>query len=146
MSEQKKMEQENMPVEPIEHMIDRLGVTSVFGPPQKEGNVTIIPVAKVNVGFGYGFGRGTAPATMGREMEPKGPQGGPTPEGSGGGGGAGGGSTPVGYIEITPESVSFRPIVDETRLGIAGIAMGAWSVYWTFRTLGALIRLLTKKR
>ncbi len=145
MSEQKKMEQENLPVEPIERMIDRMGVGSVFGPPQKEGNVTIIPVAKVNVGFGYGFGRGTAPAAMGREMEPKGQEG-PTPEGSGGGGGAGGGSIPVGYIEITPEGVNFRPIIDETRMGIAGITMGAWAVYWTFRTLGALIRLLSKKR
>ena len=45
-------------LEPIEKMVDGLGVGAVFGEPIKEGGVTVIPVAEVRFAFGYGYGSG----------------------------------------------------------------------------------------
>jgi uncharacterized spore protein YtfJ len=71
-------------LEPIEKMVDGLGVNVVFGEPIREGGVTVVPVAEVRFAFGYGYGSGRG---RGEETE-----GGPSAaeEGSGGGNGAGG--------------------------------------------------------
>ena len=70
-------------LEPIEKMVDELGVGAVFGEPIREGDVSVVPVAEVRFAFGYGYGSG-----RGHSEEA---QGGPrTDEGSGGGSGAGG--------------------------------------------------------
>ena len=42
-------------IKPIEKLLEQLKVDTVFGKPVKEGEVTIIPVAEVKVGFGYGY-------------------------------------------------------------------------------------------
>ncbi|MFQ5342439.1 MAG: spore germination protein GerW family protein [Anaerolineae bacterium] len=115
--------------QPIEQMLERLSVDAVFGEPTTEGGVTIIPVAEVGAGFGYGFGWGQAP---GETAE--------TGEGGGGGGGAGGRARPVGCIQISPDGVTFQPINDETRIALAGIAMGAWAVFWISKTIRACAR------
>jgi uncharacterized spore protein YtfJ len=67
-----------------------------FAPPQKHGDLTVIPVAKVRSGFGSGFGAG----------RPKGQ------ESMQGGVGVGGtlSVTPVGYIEVKEGMARFRPI------------------------------------
>ncbi len=49
-------------LEPIEKMVDGLGVGAVFGEPIREGGVTIVPVAEVRFAFGYGYGSGGAVA------------------------------------------------------------------------------------
>jgi hypothetical protein len=49
-------------LEPIEKMVDALGVGAVFGEPIREGDVTVIPVAEVRFTFGYGYGSGRAVA------------------------------------------------------------------------------------
>lgn len=108
-------------VEPIGHMLERLNVNAVFGEPTQEGDVTIIPVAEIGVGFGYGYGFGRGPSGEG--------------EGEGGGGGAGGRARPVGYVRITPDGVTFEPIMDQSRIALAGIAMGAWSIFWISKTM-----------
>ena len=41
-------------LEPIEKMVDELGVGAVFGEPIREGSVTVVPVAEVRFAFGYG--------------------------------------------------------------------------------------------
>lgn len=92
--------------EEIRKILGRLGARAVFGKPVKQGNVTVIPVAEVHLGFGFGKGPGKASAT-------------------GGGGGGGGGAKPRGYLTIRDGSVAYRPIVDVTRLGMAGLAFGA---------------------
>jgi len=122
--------------QPIEQMLERLGVNAVFGKPTKEGDVTVIPVAEIGVGFGYGHGWGQSPGSVVEGVqETAGPA-----VGGGGGGGGGGRARPVGYIRITPESVRFEPILDETRIALAGIVLGAWSVFWISRAIRACAR------
>jgi|SRR5215207_4766655 uncharacterized spore protein YtfJ len=120
-------------LEPIEKMVDGLGVGAVFGEPIKEGGVTVIPVAEVRFAFGYGYGSGR---DRSEETE-----GGPrTDEGSGGGSGAGGRASAKGYIRISADEVRFEPVLDVTRLALAGIAFAAWSVFWIGRTMRAVDR------
>jgi uncharacterized spore protein YtfJ len=114
-------------LEPIEKMVDGLGAGAVFGEPIREGSVTVVPVAEVRIGFGYGSGRG-------REAE-DGPR---AEEGSGGGSGAVGRASARGYIRISADEVSFEPVLDVTRLALAGIVFAAWSVFWIGRTMRAV--------
>ncbi len=129
-------EQMTRVAEPIERLLNRLAVESVFGPPTKEGNVTVIPVAEIGVGFGYGFGFGRGPAGAAEGGE----EGAGISEGGGAGGGAGGRAAPRGYIQITPEGVRFEPIIDQARIALAGIAMSAWSVFWISKTIRAFAK------
>ncbi len=135
---------EEMPpvVEPIEQMLQQLSVNSVFGQPTKENGITVIPVAQIGLGFGYGHGYGRGPDGATEEREPSAGTG----EGGGAGGGGGGGAAPRGYIKITSEGVSFEPIIDQTRISLAGIFLVAWSVFWLSATLRAVTKTLAKKR
>jgi uncharacterized spore protein YtfJ len=121
-------------IEPIEDMLKRLNVNAVFGAPIKEGDATILPVANVGYGFGYGSGRGRGPATTSGD-EAAAP--GTASEGEGSGGGGGGMAQPKGVIRITADGVKFEPIMDMTRISLAGIAMVAWSVFWIAKTVRA---------
>jgi len=122
--------------QPIERMLERLSADAVFGEPTTQGDATIIPVAEVGTGFGYGFGGGQGPG----EASEGGEDGAGAGAGGGGGGGAGGRARPVGYIRIAPGGVTFQPINDETRIALAGIAMGAWSIFWISRAIRACAR------
>src|ERR671912_1006963 len=119
-------------LEPIEKMVDGLGVGAVFGEPIREGGVTVVPVAEVRFAFGYGYGSGRG---RGEQAE-----GGParSEEGSGGGSGAGGRASAKGYVRISADDVRFEPVLDVTRLALAGIAFAAWSVFWIAKMVQAL--------
>ena len=119
-------------LEPIEKMVDGLGVGAVFGEPIREGGVTVVPVAEVRFAFGYGYGSG-----RGRSEDA---EGGPSTgeEGSGGVSGAGGRASAKGYVRISADGVRFEPVLDVTRLALAGIAFAAWSVFWIGRTMRAV--------
>jgi uncharacterized spore protein YtfJ len=86
----------------LERIAELLGakatVQVVFGEPIRQGDLTVVPVAKVRWGFGGGGGRS-------EEGESQ-----PAATGSGGGGGVA--AEPVGYLEISGESAEFRPIRD----------------------------------
>jgi uncharacterized spore protein YtfJ len=118
-------------LEPIEKMVDALGVGAVFGEPIREGDVTVVPVAEVRFTFGYGYGSGRG---RGEETE-----GSPSTaeQGSGGGSGAGGRASAKGYVRISADGVRFEPVLDVTRLALAGIAFAAWSVFWIGRAMRA---------
>jgi uncharacterized spore protein YtfJ len=118
-------------LEPIEKMVDRLGVGAVFGEPIREGGVTVVPVAEVRFGYGYGYGSG-----RGRVEETE--DGPSTDEGSEGGSGAGGRASAKGYLRISADDVRFEPVLDVTRLALAGIAFAAWSVFWIGKTIRAV--------
>jgi uncharacterized spore protein YtfJ len=140
------MEQQTMPgTAPIEQMLAKLGVDAVFGKPTVEGEVTIIPVAQVEMGFGYGSG-------YGRSSEPEGSNsatGNESPEGNEGGGGGGGGggrAIPRGYVRITPQEVKFQPIIDETRIPLAGILMVAWTVFWVTATVRSVAKSIARRK
>jgi uncharacterized spore protein YtfJ len=130
---------------PIEQMLTKLGADAVFGKPTMEGDVTIIPVVQVAYGFGYGSGYGRGPngeaAGTGGAQTPA--QGG---EGGGSGGGAGGRATPRGFVRITPQEVKYEPIIDETRVPLAGIMMVAWSVFWVMATIRTIARAVAKRK
>lgn len=117
-------------LEPIEQMLDKLTVGSVFGEPTTEGYTTIVPVASLSYGFGYGFGEGPD--------EAKGS--------SGGGGGAGGVASPRGYLQVTREGVTYHPINNDTLLGALGMLVAIWSILWTAITIITIAQAVGKKR
>ena len=107
---------------------------AVYGAPVISGNYTIITASEVAAGGGFGYGRGvaTAPAlsaskTPGEEVSQR-------PESMGAGGGGGSSGRPVAVIVIGPDGVQVKPVVDVTKLALAGItAWGAMLV--TLRTM-----------
>lgn len=110
-------------IEPVEKMLQRIDVSAIFGEPTRKGDITIIPVAETSFGFGFGYGSGQ-----------------PAPEAGGGGIGAGGSVRPRGYIHITPDSVTFKPIIDQTRIVLASFLMTAWIVFWITKTIRDFVR------
>jgi uncharacterized spore protein YtfJ len=113
----------------LDKMIERIaGITTnaavetVFGDPMEFRGRTIIPIASVRYGFGMGMGRRRRKG----DVEPE-------PNQSGGGGGGGAIVTPLAVIEIGDGQTRITPIIDVTRLGLAAIALAAWSVFWWSR-------------
>nr|WBU15332.1 hypothetical protein [uncultured bacterium] len=107
-------------------------VRTVFGEPIRQGDRIVIPVARVQGGLGLGFGRGEAPAEAGRP--------------SGGGGGGMFRARPVAIVEITPTEVRIRPIIDVTRIVLAGMLLTAWVAFWGNVTARALFRRVSGAR
>ncbi len=102
----------------IESLAQRLGATAtaatIFGAPIERGDVAVVPVARAAYGFGGGSGT--------RRGE----------EGAGGGGGVR--VSPVGFFELRPSVVQYRPIRDWavlTPVLVAGSVlalMAAWNI------------------
>lgn len=80
-------------------------VEAVYGEPIKNGDTYVIPAAEVLSGAAFGFGQGRGN------------------EGSGGGGGGGGRvfSRPVAAIVLTPDGAYVEPVIDVTKLALAGV-------------------------
>jgi uncharacterized spore protein YtfJ len=91
---------------------ETLTVRRVFGEAYTQGEVTVIPVAKVMGGSGMGFGAGYRQDDQ-------------SPEGEGGGGGFGVRAKPVGVYVVKGEHVSWQPTVDVNRLALGGQLVGA---------------------
>jgi uncharacterized spore protein YtfJ len=107
-------------------------VDAAFGKPQEIGGKVLIPVAVVGSGFGLGFSQGISGEHTEEEPVPA--------EGEGGRSLAGATARPIAVIEVTPEQTTIRPIVDETKVALAGVALGAWSVFWVMATLRSIFR------
>ena len=56
----------------------------------------------------------------------------------GGGGGVGARSRPVAVIEVTKNETIVRPIVDETKVALAGIALAGWTIFCLLVTIRAV--------
>jgi uncharacterized spore protein YtfJ len=97
----------------LSRILSRAGTRTVFGEPVVQGDITVVPVAKVSTRFGFGGGSGNGPGK--HEDEDK-------PSGSGSGSGMGGGgdvrAKPLGYIEITSHDSRFIPIEDGMEIGM----------------------------
>jgi uncharacterized spore protein YtfJ len=104
-------------------------VEAVFGKPYEKGNITIIPVSKSSIYCGGGGGAGEN-----EEFEKA--------KGLGIGMGTRIKTIPVGYIEIDNEGARFVEVFQNSKLIMAGIALGAFSVYSLTRLL---IKLIKKK-
>ena len=140
--------------QPIEQMLDKIGVQAVFGTPIVQEGVTIIPVAQIAYGFGYGggYGRENGAAHTSGERATTPPVAdrpdtvAPGEEGGGSGGGAGGRATPCGYIRVSPEGVTYEAITDNTRIPLAGILFAAWAVFWVMATIRTITKAVAKTR
>jgi len=111
----------------IDNLRSAVSAEAAFGPPQEVKGKVLIPVANVGVGFGLGFGKGTL---EGAEK--------PAGEGESGGSGGGGGARPIAVIEVTETETVVRPIQDEGKITLAGIALVAWCAFWFLATLRAI--------
>ena len=98
-------------------------MNAVFGPPQEVAGKTVIPIAQVGYGFGLGFGEG--------ERAGEGKEKGEKDSGAGGGGGAS--VRPLAVLEVGPEGLRLLPVIDHTRVIIAGILFAAWAFFWGSR-------------
>lgn len=101
-------------------LIDTARVDAVFGQPVERGNATVIPCSEMSVGFGFGFGGGPA--------DEKGNQ-------AGGGAGAGGSARgrPIAAIVVTQDGVRVEPIMDLTKIALAGMTTGTFMLLWFLR-------------
>jgi uncharacterized spore protein YtfJ len=99
----------------VQQLVDRIGgrtgVSALFGQPVERGDLTVIPVGRVRWFFGAGEGSSSLQAEEGGASS-----------GSGGGGGAI--ADPVGYVELGPSGVRFRPIVGLPPNPLAILAVG----------------------
>jgi uncharacterized spore protein YtfJ len=122
---------------------EEMGAGACFGTPVERDGHTLIPVARLSFGYGLGFGRGTGSKSAPSGNGAVGGEGG---EGEGGGGGGGGSSTPVAIIDMTPSEVRIEPIIDQTRISVAGITLAGWMAFWLFWTIRALARQAAQTR
>jgi uncharacterized spore protein YtfJ len=114
-------------------LVERMGpfvhARAVYGEPVRQGNVTVVPVARVRWVFGAGGGEGRADAA------------GP---GTGGGGGGAVSVSPVGFIEIRDDEAHFRRIRTwDAEAGIAialVIAAGGLSLAMALRAVRRIVR------
>jgi len=114
----------------VEGLRSVASVDAVFGRPQEIQGKVLIPVAAAGTGFGLGFGQGASGERAEEEASPA--------EGEGGGSVAGAAARPVAVIEVTKQDTTIRPIVDESKIALAGVALGAWSVFWVMATLRSI--------
>jgi uncharacterized spore protein YtfJ len=110
----------------IESLRETASADAVLGESQEIQGKILIPVATVGRGFRTGFSKG-ALGESDYEEQPA--------ESKGYAAAGGAGSRPIAVIEVTPEETLIRPIVDETRVALAGIALGAWIVFWVASTV-----------
>jgi uncharacterized spore protein YtfJ len=118
----------------IEETREAANWKAAFGEPRQVEGRTIIPVAQVGYGFGLGFGQG---ARKGQAEDTE-----PAAQDEGGGGGGGASSKPLGVIIITENEVSFESTLDQGRVALAGLAVGAL-FFWE---LGSTLRALFGRR
>jgi uncharacterized spore protein YtfJ len=112
----------------LEGLRSKASVDAAFGKPQETEGRTMIPVSSVQVGMGMGFGQGVTQESIETEQAE-----GESPAGGGGGGGAG--AHPIALIEVSEDQTVIHPIVDETKVALAGIALGAWVFFLLFVTI-----------
>jgi uncharacterized spore protein YtfJ len=97
---------------------------AVFGTPFTSGAFTVITAGEVNAGGGFGSSRGTPLNLVGKKAA----TGSPTGETGGMGGGGGASGRPIAAIVIGPDGVTVKPVLDLTKIVLAGIAaLGAIS-------------------
>ncbi len=110
----------------FQDMQTKAGAQTVFGDVIELNGRKVIPVASVRYAFGIGGGQGPK-----REEKSDRP--------GGGGGGGGMRIDPVAVIEISEDKLKVQPIVNVTRLAIAGIFLFAWTVFWVSRTVRRVV-------
>jgi len=103
---------------------------AVYGQPVGAEGHTVITAAEVTSGGGFGMGMGLGPpSTPGGRAAPTAEATRPETRQTGGAGGLGGGGgsmgRPVAVIAIGPDGVRVKPVVDVTKVALAGLT--AWA-------------------
>jgi uncharacterized spore protein YtfJ len=113
------------PFEPIAGIFERnINIRHVYADPVRQGDTTVIPVAKVAYGFGGGGGRRPAPRPAEMASATGGAAGAVAQQGGGGGGGAR--LTPIGAVELGPHGTRFIRYNQLPRLaGAFALGLGA---------------------
>ncbi len=111
----------------MEEFLAAADVRVVYGEPIQHEDTIIIPTAEVlcALGFGVGSGGGTD-----MSKDPDNPSVG---KGSGGGGGGRILSRPVAVVIASPEGVRVEPVVDITKVALAGLTALGFMVGMMFR-------------
>ena len=111
----------------MEEFLATADVSVVYGEPIQHEDTLIIPTAEVLAGLGFGFGSGSGSSPEGSDQKPA--------EGSGFGGGGGGRilSRPVAVVVASPEGVRVEPVIDITKIALAGLTALGFMVGMMFR-------------
>lgn len=125
---------ENPPVEAglemyqdtMEEFLAAADVRVVYGEPIQHDDTMIIPTAEVLCGLGFGVGSGSGTSTDNPDKPAQG-------SGSGGGGGGRILSRPVAVVVASPEGVRVEPVVDITKIALAGLTALGFMVGMMFR-------------
>ena len=125
---------ENPPVEAglemyqdtMEEFLAAADVRVVYGEPIEHDDTMIIPTAEVLCGLGFGVGSGTGTSAENPDKPSQG-------SGSGGGGGGRILSRPVAVVVASPEGVRVEPVVDITKIALAGLTALGFMVGMMFR-------------
>ena len=104
--------------ETMERFLETADISAVYGEAFHHEDKAIIPTAEILCGMGFGVGSGGGSGPAGSD-NPDGSRG----SGTGGGGGGGGRvlSRPVAVIVASPSGVEIKPIVDVTKIAMAGL-------------------------
>ena len=102
-------------------------VRVVYGEPVQHEDTIIIPTAEVLCVAGFGIGGGSGTDAQKNPEKPS--------QGSGSGGGGGGRilSRPVAIVVASPEGVRVEPVVDITKIALAGLTAVGFMVGMLFR-------------
>lgn len=123
-------------MESVKSVLDRLTAKTAYGEAIIRDGVTVIPVARVMVGYGAGSGVGE-PRHGGNGEDATAPVG--------GGGGGGGMVQPIGYIELTDTGSRWQPLEPPaSEMWIRGLAVAAVLIPFGGRRflLGRLLALV----
>ena len=111
----------------VEEFLAAADVRVVYGEPIQHDDTLIIPTAEVLCGLGFGVGSGSGSNADQNSNNPS--------QGSGSGGGGGGRilSRPVAVVVASPEGVRVEPVVDITKIALAGLTALGFMVGMMFR-------------
>jgi uncharacterized spore protein YtfJ len=137
---EREREQSNALSSMLDRVLAAAHSSAVFSAPVEAAGHTVITASEVSAGGGFGYGGGsTTQPEAASSRRPGAAEASGASAGHGGGGGGGSMGRPVAVISISADGVSVQPVVDATKLAIAGItAWGAIAVL--------AVRMLTKAR
>ena len=111
----------------MEEFLAAADVRVVYGEPIQHEDTIIIPTAEVLCVLGYGVGSGSGTSSEGHAESPS------VGKGSGGGGGGRILSRPVAVVIASPEGIRVEPVVDITKVALAGLTALGFMVGMMFR-------------
>jgi uncharacterized spore protein YtfJ len=111
----------------MEEFLAAADVRVVYGEPIQHEDTIIIPTAEVLCVLGFGLGSGSGTSAEANAENPS------VGKGNGGGGGGRILSRPVAVVIASPEGIRVEPVVDITKVALAGLTALGFMVGMMFR-------------